>query len=194
MWCSIRSEKYSWYSQHRASRPFGQLINLWCGVALMVRRGSFMVRRGSVGSASACWKAGPSSILGSAPQGGFSPLSTSSMRKWREASANGDGWMYHCMNVISECMYWKKDKINKKCGNRHQTFKNLLILPAGVARKRKVQHISIVKVSQIYKKTFCYLTSFGTWQCCRAGSGSNSIASRSWSRKYELRVQLRIRL
>jgi hypothetical protein len=50
-----------------------------------------MVRRGSVGSASACWKAGPSSILGSAPQGGFSPLSTSAMRKWREASANEDG-------------------------------------------------------------------------------------------------------
>jgi hypothetical protein len=50
-----------------------------------------LVRRGSVGSASACWKAGPSSILGSAPQGGFSPLSTSAMRKWREALANGDG-------------------------------------------------------------------------------------------------------
>jgi hypothetical protein len=31
-----------------------------------------MVRRGSVGSASACWKAGPSSIPGSAPQGGLS--------------------------------------------------------------------------------------------------------------------------
>jgi hypothetical protein len=31
----------------------------------------FMVRRGSVGSASACCKAGPSSILGSAPQGSF---------------------------------------------------------------------------------------------------------------------------
>jgi hypothetical protein len=29
-----------------------------------------MVRRGSVGRASACCKAGPSSILGSAPQGG----------------------------------------------------------------------------------------------------------------------------
>ncbi len=41
----------------------------------MVRRGSVMVRRGSVGSASACCKAGPSSILGSAPQGGFIPLS-----------------------------------------------------------------------------------------------------------------------
>ncbi len=33
---------------------------------------SIMVRRGSVGSASACWKAGPSSIPGSAPQGGLS--------------------------------------------------------------------------------------------------------------------------
>jgi hypothetical protein len=31
-----------------------------------------MVRRGSVVFASACCKAGPSSILGSAPQGGFS--------------------------------------------------------------------------------------------------------------------------
>ncbi len=57
----------------------------------MVRRPSVMVRRGSVGSASACCKAGPSSILGSAPQGGFSPLSTSAMRIWREASANRDG-------------------------------------------------------------------------------------------------------
>ncbi len=36
----------------------------------MVRRGSVMVRRGSVGSASACCKAGPSSNPGSAPQGG----------------------------------------------------------------------------------------------------------------------------
>jgi len=37
-----------------------------------------MVRRGSVGSASACCKTGPSSILGSAPQGGFFPLSLQS--------------------------------------------------------------------------------------------------------------------
>jgi hypothetical protein len=34
----------------------------WLNIALMVRRGS-------VGSASACWKAGTSSILGAAPQG-----------------------------------------------------------------------------------------------------------------------------
>jgi hypothetical protein len=38
---------------------------------LLMRRGSVMVRRGSVGSASACCKVGPSSILGSAPQGGL---------------------------------------------------------------------------------------------------------------------------
>ncbi len=35
-------------------------------------RNPFKVRRGSVGSASACCKAGPSSILGSAPHGGSS--------------------------------------------------------------------------------------------------------------------------
>ncbi len=93
LWCSIRSEKYSWSSQQRASRPFGKLIN-------------------------------------------FSS--------------------------------WGR----QKC---------------------KVQHISIVIVSQI-KKTFRYLASFGTWQCCRPGSGSTSIASRSWSRNYDLRVQLRMRL
>jgi hypothetical protein len=38
----------------------------------ILRRGSVMVRRGSVGSASACCKAGPSLVLGSAPQGGVS--------------------------------------------------------------------------------------------------------------------------
>jgi hypothetical protein len=37
----------------------------------MVRRGSDMVRRGSVDGALACCKAGSSLILGSAPQGGF---------------------------------------------------------------------------------------------------------------------------
>jgi hypothetical protein len=46
--------------------------SVWCGVAQL------MVRRCSVGSASACCKAGPSSILGSAPQGGFFPLSLQS--------------------------------------------------------------------------------------------------------------------
>jgi hypothetical protein len=60
-----------------------------CG-SVMVRRGSVMVRRGSVGSTSACCKASPSLILGSAPQGGISPLSREAMRKWRETSANGD--------------------------------------------------------------------------------------------------------
>jgi hypothetical protein len=40
--------------------------------SVMVRRGLVMVRGGSFGSTSACCKSGPSSILGSAPQGGFS--------------------------------------------------------------------------------------------------------------------------
>ncbi len=42
----------------------GAALHLWCDVA-------HMVLRCSVGRASACCKAGPSSILGSAPQGGF---------------------------------------------------------------------------------------------------------------------------
>jgi hypothetical protein len=29
--------------------------------------------------------------------------------------------VYHCMNVIQNACI-EKDKINKKCGNRHQTF------------------------------------------------------------------------
>ncbi len=51
----------------------------------------YLVRRGKVGSASACCKAGASSVLGSALQGGVSPLSIQAMKKWREASANGEG-------------------------------------------------------------------------------------------------------
>ncbi len=49
----------------------------------------FMVRRGAVCSASACCKAGPSSILGTT--GRVFPLSFQAMRRWREAPANGDG-------------------------------------------------------------------------------------------------------
>ncbi len=79
---------------------------------LIVRRGSVMVRRGSVGSASACCKAGPSSILGSAPQGGFFPLSLHSdeeMEKgpgeWRWISG-----LYECdrMNVCT--VYYENKK------------------------------------------------------------------------------------
>jgi hypothetical protein len=40
--------------------------SVWCGVAQYGAAWLSMVRRGSVGSASACWKAGPSLILGSA--------------------------------------------------------------------------------------------------------------------------------
>jgi hypothetical protein len=44
----------------------------WCGVAQYGAAWLRMVRRGSVGSASASCKAGWSSTLGSAPQGGLS--------------------------------------------------------------------------------------------------------------------------
>jgi hypothetical protein len=48
--------------------------------SVMVRRGSVMERQGSVDRASACCKAGPSSILGSAPGRCF-PLGIQAMRK-----------------------------------------------------------------------------------------------------------------
>ncbi len=57
-----------------------------------VRRGSVKVRRGSVGSASACCKAGTSSILGSAPHGGSSLAERRSDEETRrQASVNGEG-------------------------------------------------------------------------------------------------------
>ncbi len=52
----------------------------------------YMLRRGSVGSASACCKAGPSSILGSAPHGGSSLAERRSDEDTgRKASANDEG-------------------------------------------------------------------------------------------------------
>jgi hypothetical protein len=49
------------------------------------------VRRGSIGSASACCKAGPSSILGSAPHGGSSLAERRSDEDTRrQASANDE--------------------------------------------------------------------------------------------------------
>ncbi len=87
------------------------LLQEICGT-ILVRRGSVMVRRGSVGSASACCKAGPSSVLGSAPQGG-SP--TEQDKRWR----NGERlqwmatdkciiwmWLYECLYVCYRI--WKK--------------------------------------------------------------------------------------
>ncbi len=59
-----------------------------------------MVRRGSVGSASVCWKAGPSSIDSRPDTTGRSvPLSLQAMRRWREASAN----------VLYECVACQKN-------------------------------------------------------------------------------------
>ncbi len=55
------------------------------------------------------------------------PLSKQAMKKWREASANGDGWMwlYECM-----CVCYKKWKINKKSGIMPP---NIYILPGSVS-------------------------------------------------------------
>ncbi len=73
-----------------------------------------MVRRCSVGRASACCKAGPSSILGSAPQGGF-PIELQSdeemgrdLGEWRRTNV-----LYECdkMNV---CTVHRKNMKNKQ--------------------------------------------------------------------------------
>ncbi len=62
----------------RAKKFMVRRGSLWCGVAQLVARQR---------------KAGPSSILGSAPHvtGRFFPLSCQAMRRWRKAPANGDG-------------------------------------------------------------------------------------------------------
>ena len=65
----------------------------------------FMVRRGSVGSVSACCKAGPSLILGSAPQGGSPTEQTSDeemeigLSEWRRINV-----LYEC-DCMNVCMY-----------------------------------------------------------------------------------------
>ncbi len=56
-----------------------RLLMLLTSLSLLACTLPQMVRRGSVGSASACCKAGPSSILGSAPQGGVSSNGKSSI-------------------------------------------------------------------------------------------------------------------
>jgi hypothetical protein len=68
--------------------------SVWCGVAQYGAAWLSMVRRGSVGSASACCKAGPSSILGSAPQGGSPTEQTSDEEMERDLSE------WRRMNVI----------------------------------------------------------------------------------------------
>jgi hypothetical protein len=70
----------------------------WCGVA-------HMVRRGSVGSASACCKAGPSSILGSVPQEGSPTEQTSDEEIERGLSERRRiNVLYEC-DCMNVCMY-----------------------------------------------------------------------------------------
>ncbi len=92
--------------------------SLCCGVAqFMLRRCSVMLRRCSVRSASACCKAGPSSILGSAPQGGFSHWA---YKRWRNGERPRRMAMDKCIVWMwsNERMYvcYKIWKINKKSG------------------------------------------------------------------------------
>ncbi len=76
----------------RSNRVQRGSVRVQCSSVGCMQRSSVRVQRSSVGIVRCpAVKAGPSSNLGSAPQGGFSPLSARAMRKRREASANGDG-------------------------------------------------------------------------------------------------------
>ncbi len=75
LYCYVVDAKVSFGGQYRSCNSGSE-----CSVALGC----------SVAQWGQCSSVG-SSNLGSPPQGGFSPLITSAMRKWREVSANGDG-------------------------------------------------------------------------------------------------------
>ncbi len=51
------------------------------------------------------------------------PLSKQAMKKWREASANGDGWMWLC-----ECMYVCYNNMKNKQKEWHHATKHLEIV------------------------------------------------------------------
>ncbi len=112
---------------------------------LMGRRGSVMGRRGSVGSASACCKAGPSSILGSAPQGSFPHWAH---KRW------GYGERLQRMAtdvcIVIEWMYvcYKKWKINKK--EWHPATKPL--------KKKIYLESTIVNLADLTVKSLNYIT------------------------------------
>ncbi len=108
----------------------------WCGVAqygaVWLNNGAAwlnygaawlnMVRRGSIGSAWACCKAGPSSILGSAPQGGFSHWAD---KRWRDGEKPQRMMTDKCdwMNV--------RGVLGNKCSGQHNLktihFKALIV-------------------------------------------------------------------
>ncbi len=137
-----------------------------------------MVRRGSVGSASACCKAGPSSILGSAPQGGSS--------HWA-FKRRGDGerpqrmtmdkcivWMW-----LNECMYvcYKKNMKNKQ-KEWHPATKPL---------KKKIWEGSVGLSSFLWLK--------GRWKREQWGSGRSQMLGNGlglWQSRfiYNLNTQL----
>ncbi len=98
-WCGVARYGAALLGNGEALLGMVRRCSVWCGVARYGAALLGMVRRCSVDRASACCKASPSSILGSAPHGGSFPLSFKAMKRWRETSANGDGQMY-CMNVI----------------------------------------------------------------------------------------------
>ncbi len=131
VWCGVAQYGASLLSMVRR-------CSVWCvvaqygaallsyGAALlsMVRRCSVMVRRRSVGSASACCKAGPSSILALGTTGTVFP--TELTKRWgdgeRPRRTATDMWIvWMGLNVCLYCKLWKQ-KINKKSGILPPTF------------------------------------------------------------------------
>ncbi len=101
-----------WFNRNSKTKPLFQIGAAWLR----------MVRRGSVGSASACCKAGPSSILVSAPQGGSPTEQTSDeemvrgLSEWRRIKCD-------CMNV-SMCVI---KNMKNKTKEWHHATKHLIV-------------------------------------------------------------------
>ncbi len=78
-----------------------------------------MVRRGSVGSASACWKAGTSSILGSAPHG--STVFPTELTSDEEMERGLGEWRR--INVLYECDWMNVCMLKKLKKDKGHVFK-----------------------------------------------------------------------
>ncbi len=115
------SRRAAWLSMVRRGSVMVRRGSVWCGVAQMVRRGS-------VGSASACCKAGPSSIPGSAAQGGSSHWA---FKRWGDGERPQRMAMDKCIvwMWLNECMYVIKKNMKNKQKEWHPATKPLIFFP-----------------------------------------------------------------
>ncbi len=115
IWCGVAQHGAAWLNgaAWRNMVLRGSIMerrcSIWCGVAQLIARW-LAVRQGRVRF---------SFRLGTT--GRFFPLSLQAMRIWREAPANGDGWM--CLN---ECMYVCYKNMKNKQKEWHPATKPLI--------------------------------------------------------------------